>query len=41
MVKFTWYKMIKLPFAALHGDPDILENGKTRFGPTALSIISS
>jgi malate dehydrogenase (quinone) len=26
----------KLPFAALHGDPDILENGLTRFGPTAL-----
>ena len=28
----------KLPFAALHGDPDILENGKTRFGPTALAM---
>ncbi|MGB5793721.1 FAD-dependent oxidoreductase [Poseidonibacter sp.] len=28
----------KLPFAALHGDPDILENGKTRFGPTALAL---
>ncbi len=28
----------KLPFAALHGDPDILANGKTRFGPTALII---
>lgn len=26
----------KLPFAALHGDPDILMEGKTRFGPTAL-----
>lgn len=26
----------KLPFAALHGDPDILENEVTRFGPTAL-----
>ena len=26
----------KLPFAALHGDPDILEHGLTRFGPTAL-----
>jgi malate dehydrogenase (quinone) len=26
----------KLPFAALHGDPDVLENGHTRFGPTAL-----
>ncbi|MBE2986180.1 MULTISPECIES: FAD-dependent oxidoreductase [Campylobacter] len=26
----------KLPFAALHGDPDILANGNTRFGPTAL-----
>ena len=26
----------KLPFAALHGDPDILANGCTRFGPTAL-----
>ncbi len=28
----------KLPFAALHGDPDILMNGKTRFGPTALVL---
>lgn len=28
----------KLPFAALHGDPDILEEGKTRFGPTALLL---
>ncbi len=29
----------KLPFAALHGDPDILEDGKTRFGPTALALV--
>jgi len=28
----------KLPFAALHGDPDILEDGVTRFGPTALML---
>ncbi len=28
----------KLPFAALHGDPDILADGKTRFGPTALMM---
>lgn len=28
----------KLPFAALHGDPDILANGHTRFGPTALVL---
>lgn len=28
----------KLPFAALHGDPDILANGNTRFGPTALML---
>ena len=28
----------KLPFAALHGDPDILEDEKTRFGPTALVL---
>ncbi len=28
----------KLPFAALHGDPDILVNGYTRFGPTALIL---
>jgi malate dehydrogenase (quinone) len=28
----------KLPFAALHGDPDILTNGFTRFGPTALAL---
>jgi malate dehydrogenase (quinone) len=28
----------KLPFAALHGDPDILAEGHTRFGPTALVL---
>ena len=28
----------KLPFAALHGDPDLLANMNTRFGPTALVI---
>jgi len=28
----------KLPFAAVHGDPDVLEPGKTRFGPTALVL---
>jgi malate dehydrogenase (quinone) len=28
----------KLPFAAIHGDPDILVPGKTRFGPTALIL---
>lgn len=28
----------KLPFAAIHGDPDILVSGKTRFGPTALVL---
>lgn len=28
----------KLPFAALHGDPDILVHGNTRFGPTAFVI---
>lgn len=28
----------KLPFAALHGDPDVLKNGATRFGPTALAM---
>lgn len=28
----------KLPFAALHGDPDVLADGKTRFGPTALVL---
>lgn len=28
----------KLPFAALHGDPDICNNEMTRFGPTALLI---
>ena len=28
----------KLPFAAIHGDPDILVDGKTRFGPTALAL---
>ena len=28
----------KLPFAALHGDPDVLAHGNTRFGPTALVL---
>ena len=28
----------KLPFAALHGDPDIMANFNTRFGPTVLVI---
>jgi malate dehydrogenase (quinone) len=28
----------KLPFAALHGDPDILLDEATRFGPTALAL---
>ncbi len=28
----------KLPFAAVHGDPDVLVPGKTRFGPTALIL---
>ncbi len=28
----------KLPFAAIHGDPDVLVPGKTRFGPTALIL---
>ncbi len=28
----------KLPFAAIHGDPDILVKNKTRFGPTALIL---
>ncbi|CRG93750.1 malate:quinone oxidoreductase, putative [Plasmodium gallinaceum] len=27
-----------LPFAAVHGDPDIIEKGRTRFGPTALPL---
>jgi malate dehydrogenase (quinone) len=27
-----------LPFAAIHGDPDMLVPGKTRFGPTALPL---
>ncbi len=28
----------KLPFAALHGDPDLLADMNTRFGPTALCL---
>jgi malate dehydrogenase (quinone) len=28
----------KLPFAALHGDPDVRVGGQTRFGPTALLL---
>ena len=27
-----------LPFAAIHGDPDVLVPGQTRFGPTALAL---
>ncbi|PAF48151.1 malate:quinone oxidoreductase [Helicobacter sp. 12S02634-8] len=28
----------KLPFAAVHGDPDVVIKGKTRMGPTALTM---
>ncbi|MEO1392116.1 MAG: FAD-dependent oxidoreductase [Cyanobacteria bacterium J06634_5] len=28
-------QMEKLPFAAIHGDPEVHDPGKTRFGPTA------
>lgn len=28
----------KLPFAAVHGDPDVVIKGKTRLGPTALTM---
>lgn len=28
----------KLPFAAIHGDPDVSVKGETRFGPTAKAI---
>ena len=28
----------KLPFAAIHGDPDVRSPGQTRFGPTALLL---
>jgi malate dehydrogenase (quinone) len=28
----------QLPFAAIHGDPDVRAPGKTRFGPTALLL---
>lgn len=28
----------KLPFAAVHGDPDVNVSGQTRFGPTALIL---
>jgi len=28
----------KLPFAAIHGDPDILVDGKMRLGPTAIAL---
>lgn len=28
----------KLPFAAIHGDPDVAIKGETRFGPTAKAI---
>ena len=28
----------RLPFAAVHGDPDVVAGSKTRFGPTALPL---
>ena len=28
----------KLPFAAVHGDPDLVKDGIARFGPTALAL---
>ena len=28
----------KLPFAAVHGDPDLVKDGVARFGPTALAL---
>lgn len=28
----------KLPFAAIHGDPDVVASGKNRLGPTALAL---
>ena len=28
----------KLPFAAIHGDPDIIEDNRVRFGPTAIAL---
>jgi malate dehydrogenase (quinone) len=28
----------KLPFAAIHGDPDIVHNNTIRFGPTAIAL---
>ncbi|WP_415406889.1 FAD-dependent oxidoreductase [Sulfurovum sp. CS9] len=30
----------KLPFAAVHGDPDLTADWKTRFGPTAFAMLS-
>jgi len=29
----------KLPFAAIHGDPDVHESSQTRFGPTAKAVL--
>jgi len=29
----------KLPFAAIHGDPDVHESTQTRFGPTAKAVL--
>jgi len=31
-------QMEKLPFAAVHGDPDVYNPDETRFGPTAKGI---
>ncbi|WP_295420430.1 FAD-dependent oxidoreductase [Sulfurovum sp.] len=30
----------KLPFAAVHGDPDLTANWRTRFGPTAFAMMT-
>ncbi len=41
MVKYIWFKMTNLPFAALHGDPDILCDGKTKIWTNSISSFSA
>jgi malate dehydrogenase (quinone) len=33
-------QMPKLPFAALHGDPDVADSGANRMGPTAKAVLT-
>jgi len=38
MERFIRLKLKKLPFAAIHGDPEVHDRSVTRFGPTAKAL---